>query len=1064
MAAPEAFAAPGGAAVPAPEPGVEPEVALAAGLPDAMAVDAAAPEAFAAPGGAVVPAPDVAMDVAPVAGLVAEPAAAPEAAALAAAAGAAPAAPAAPPTGEFRNLAFWDSVDLRDALCSPVPTREYIPRRYAGEVTDLRAALLTELAACEPMSADAERLWKLLSLFDRLLFQSPTTKQRRSRRADSVLSRRLTWFVEGDWEALLRDTADHSAGARTTRRTVDPEVRLVARVEALFSAGETSRAVAALLRDVSSGVDMSPEERFDALAELFPDAPPGAVCPPRGVVGDAFRSAVEDAVVAGLKQAPRKSSPGPLGARYEHYRPLLRHSSGSAALGVVVARLVLGELPASVHAAHLAAAVTPLPKKIGGVRPIACGSVLRRLGARAACVVTKDLLRDAAGPSQFAIGRAAGCELLQRVLAIEAERRPGAAFVAVDFRNAFNSVYRHSVVEAVAARAGTLLPVAQAMYASATEHVVRTNGDGGARFLPMPRGVDQGCPLSPAFFALALVAPLARAESRLRVLDPQAKIFAYLDDVTYVVDKAVAGTAQEIVAEEFSRVGLELRPTKTQVWSPSGSAGLPAVLLPAVVPAMPCLGATVQYVDAAAEAAGVEKQEARQAPLETALASLREVHTRLERAMALGLALDCALVLHRTYVNNAITHILRSHIVPVAWCEEWDTAVAGMYASLLRRELPATALQLLFLPLRDGGVGLQGASPRREAAFLGSWELVMHAAAKLVGARSAAQLRSLAPCLFAEAEAVADALRERWGVAYRFSVEASFAAPRAKVQSKIHSEVAESILSRLSGAIDDRARAVVRSAGGPAAGAFLSAPSSPDEPRVDCAALAAVLRARLLLPHPGFDPSHAHGGAHTCNKRPAAAPRNLCGAPLDALGHHAAVCPVGGGVIRWHNVLRDSLRSWISELVGSTVPTEQLVPAWCTEAREAILDIGPFHPRLGGRTYVDVTYGSVTTPATPAGDADARERAANDGVKARRLVSAKRHRYPPEHNPGATLVPFALEAHGRWSDDALAFVQHMLPADHPDRAAELSRVHRAVSVLTMSRLGDQLIAAEASAL
>jgi hypothetical protein len=76
------------------------------------------------------------------------------------------------------------------------------------------------------------------------------------------------------------------------------------------------------------------------------------------------------------------------------------------------------------------------------------------------------------------------------------------------------------------------------------------------------------------------------------------------------------------------------------------------------------------------------------------------------------------------------------------------------------------------------------------------------------------------------------------------------------------------------------------------------------------------------------------------------------------------------------------------------------------------------------------------------------------------MVSMKHRRYPPERNPGAALVPFALEAHGRWSDDALAFVSHMLPQTFPDRASELQRVQRAISVITQSRLGDMLLASE----
>ena len=121
--------------------------------------------------------------------------------------------------------------------------------------------------------------------------------------------------------------------------------------------------------------------------------------------------------------------------------------------------------------------------------------------------------------------------------------------------------------------------------------------------------------------------------------------------------------------------------------------------------------------------------------------------------------------------------------------------------------------------------------------------------------------------------------------------------------------------------------------------------------------------------------------------------------------------------------------------------------------------IGPFLDPCGRRVFVGVCFGSVTTPATPGGDAEARARGAVDGMKARQMVAMKHRRYPPERNPGAALVPFALEAHGRWSGDALSLLSHVLPQTFPDRAAELTRVQRAISVLTQSRLGDMLLAA-----
>ena len=91
-----------------------------------------------------------------------------------------------------------------------------------------------------------------------------------------------------------------------------------------------------------------------------------------------------------------------------------------------------------------------LPKKDDRVRPIACGSVLRRLAARGVCSAFHDELRDAAGPLQFAVGRPAGAEVVQDCLTCLSEVHPSAAFLALDFENAYNSLERAAVLAAVA--------------------------------------------------------------------------------------------------------------------------------------------------------------------------------------------------------------------------------------------------------------------------------------------------------------------------------------------------------------------------------------------------------------------------------------------------------------------------------------------------------------------------------------------------------------------------------------------------------------------------------------
>eukprot|EP00973_Karenia_brevis_P047955 6655163-Karenia_brevis.AAC.1 len=63
----------------------------------------------------------------------------------------------------------------------------------------------------------------------------------------------------------------------------------------------------------------------------------------------------------------------------------------------VVVRFLLGELPADFLEANLGARLIAARKPDGGVRPLACGSVLRRLAARAACRVLQRELREAVG-------------------------------------------------------------------------------------------------------------------------------------------------------------------------------------------------------------------------------------------------------------------------------------------------------------------------------------------------------------------------------------------------------------------------------------------------------------------------------------------------------------------------------------------------------------------------------------------------------------------------------------------------------------------------------------------
>eukprot|EP00959_Pyramimonas_sp_CCMP1952_P133521 2792201-Pyramimonas_sp.AAC.1 len=76
--------------------------------------------------------------------------------------------------------------------------------------------------------------------------------------------------------------------------------------------------------------------------------------------------------------------------------------------------------------ANLGTRLVALRKRNGGVRPIACGSVLRRLAAKAACDVFSDDIKSACGPHQYAVGKPGGCEVMHKCISALTEADPRA--------------------------------------------------------------------------------------------------------------------------------------------------------------------------------------------------------------------------------------------------------------------------------------------------------------------------------------------------------------------------------------------------------------------------------------------------------------------------------------------------------------------------------------------------------------------------------------------------------------------------------------------------------------
>jgi len=482
-----------------------------------------------------------------------------------------------PPTKEPKMAVdegfMLDIEILHRIFKAPITTVKSIPHSCRMAFSQALKVALYKVVA-QPGSVEA---WIRLLLFPRCTLQvfRPSNRQesrsgnRKALQIRSIRNSLVTWGKEDGLAILVNNIFDISGTSPRRQGGGDilqednmgsSSVRQCLRKVA---DGHFTAAVKVLC---SSGVAPFSGATMKALEAKHPFMPPPAM--PTAMFSEPPMVTSIDTVLGCIKSFPKGTSCGRDGLRAQHFLDALC-GEGSViatdllhAITAVVNLWLGGRCPPSLAEFVASAPLTPLLKPDNGIRPIAVGTIWRRLVSKVAMKGVGKEMTNYLNDFQFGVGVSGGAEAVlhsaNRVL--NACHSDGSlAMLTVDFSNAFNLVDRTKLLREVRSRCPSISLWVEFLYGQASRLYV------GDEYIWSTTGVQQGDPLGPLLFALVLHPLVHKIRDNCNLL-----LHAwYLDDGTVIGNSEEVAKVLNIVTEDGPELGLELNIKKTELFWPS---------------------------------------------------------------------------------------------------------------------------------------------------------------------------------------------------------------------------------------------------------------------------------------------------------------------------------------------------------------------------------------------------------------------------------------------------------------------------------------------------------------